>query len=483
MIKKGDNKFNQYFTNNNIATFMSSLFTISHEQSEICILDPGAGEGNLTFSTVKFIVTNFSNVRKISIIAYEIDEQLSYKLKLRFKEMKQDIKELFEVKLDFKIVVKNYLYCSGDKINADIAIVNPPYGKISRSSNISINLQASGHSNINYYSSFIEIAMSHLKEGGQLVSIIPRSFMNGIYFKNFRKNIFQRNSIVRIHVFESRYLFDKVIQENVILKLNKERQKNNVYIDVSYSTDDSFDDMAIVSSLRSDLVDEENNYLMKVSSNEVELEIRKIIERNGISLKDLGELKVSTGPVVDFREEPDSISKKRDKEAVPYIFQDHIRENENIVVWPLEYPKKGNYLKVTEKNCSRLRKAGNYVVVRRFSPKESRHRVNAVVVPNNLSFEYYAFDNKINYFHINKEGLPENMALGLSLYLNSSLVEIFIKQISGSTQLNKSDLALLKYPELQQMEEMGALWKSGAYEYNQLNINKVVASAILHWEK
>ncbi|HAO6472171.1 TPA: hypothetical protein IQC40_002845, partial [Listeria monocytogenes] len=109
MIKKGDNKFNQYFTNNNIATFMSSLFTISHEQSEICILDPGAGEGNLTFSTVKFIVTNFSNVRKISIIAYEIDEQLSYKLKLRFKEMKQDIKELFEVKLDFKIVVKNYL--------------------------------------------------------------------------------------------------------------------------------------------------------------------------------------------------------------------------------------------------------------------------------------------------------------------------------------------------------------------------------------
>lgn len=483
MTKKVDNKFNQYFTNSNIATFMSSLFTISHEQSEICILDPGAGEGNLSISTIKFIVRNFPNIKKIRIVAYEIDNELSDKLERRFQEMKHDIKESFEVKLDFEIVVKNYLYCSKDKVDADIVIVNPPYGKIIQSSNISIHLQTMGYSNINYYSSFIEIAMAHLKKGGQLVSIIPRSFMNGTYFKKFRENIFQRNSINRIHIFESRYLFDKVVQENVILKLNKEKQRNDVLIDISCSTDDSFDDIELVSSLRCDLVDEENNYLMKVSSNEVELKIRKIIERNGVSLTSLGELKVSTGPVVDFREESDSIAKKRDKQAVPYIFQDHIRENENMIVWPLKHPKKGNYLKITEKNHSRLRKAGNYVVVRRFSPKESRHRVNAVVVPDNLSFEYYAFDNKINYFHINKEGLPENIAIGLSLYLNSSLVEIFIKQISGSTQLNRSDLVLLKYPELQQMEEMGKSWKKGAYEYNQLNINKVVASAILSWEK
>ncbi len=67
--------------------------------------------------------------------------------------------------------------------------------------------------------------------------------------------------------------------------------------------------------------------------------------------------------------------------------------------------------------------------------------------------QYIAFDNKLNYFHIEKGGLNENLALGLNLYLNSSMVEIYISQITGSTQINSSDLELLKYPSIQNLKQ------------------------------
>ena len=128
-----------------------------------------------------------------------------------------------------------------------------------------------------------------------------------------------------------------------------------------------------------------------------------------------------------------------------------------------------------------MRPLGNYVIVKRFSPKEAKHRVHAAVVPEDIKHDYVAFDNKLNYFHSNKTGLDKNLAMGLSLYLNSSLVEIYLSQITGSTQINSSDLEFLKYPSKEELREIGEQWINLRFGYSQLNINKVVSSSLKSW--
>lgn len=85
-----------------------------------------------------------------------------------------------------------------------------------------------GIETVNLYSGFMALALDLLKEGGELVAIIPRSFCNGPYYKAFREKILKDSSIQRIHVFDSRtdaFSDDGVLQENIIIHLIKGKNK------------------------------------------------------------------------------------------------------------------------------------------------------------------------------------------------------------------------------------------------------------------
>lgn len=93
------------------------------------------------------------------------------------------------------------------------------------------------------------------------------------------------------------------------------------------------------------------------------------------------------------------------------------------------------------------------------SSKEERKRIVAAVYDSALIGKVnIAFDNKVNYYHIKNEGLiNRNLAKGLSLYLNSSLVDFYFRTFSGNTQVNVSDLKSLKYPAVEDLEILGKL--------------------------
>lgn len=75
------------------------------------------------------------------------------------------------------------------------------------------------------------------------MAIIPRSFCNGPYYRPFREFLLARARIRHIHLFDSRdqaFRDDAVLQENVILRL--ERDGDPGPVTVSTSTDDRFAD-------------------------------------------------------------------------------------------------------------------------------------------------------------------------------------------------------------------------------------------------
>ena len=66
-------------------------------------------------------------------------------------------------------------------------------------------------------------------------------------------------------------------------------------------------------------------------------------------------------------------------------------------------------------------------------------------------------ENHVNVFHENKQGLPEPLARGLALFLNTTAVDQQFRQFNGHTQVNAADLKLMKYPSRNALIQLG-LW-------------------------
>jgi len=101
--------------------------------------------------------------------------------------------------------------------------------------------------------------------------------------------------------------------------------------------------------------------------------------------------------------------------------------------------------------------SGNYCVIRRFSSKEERRRIVACVVnPSEFgSSQVIGFENHLNVFHEGRRGMSEQLAKGLALYLNTTMVDEYFRQFSGHTQVNATDLKLMKYPSREKLTALG----------------------------
>ena len=110
-------------------------------------------------------------------------------------------------------------------IEFDLIISNPPYSKISPKNRSRETAQI-------LYSRFMEVSMGLLSPNGQMVYIVPRSFTNGVYFKNFRKALFAELSITNIHLFQSRkdIFVQDVLQETMIIALTKQKSRKAIVV-------------------------------------------------------------------------------------------------------------------------------------------------------------------------------------------------------------------------------------------------------------
>jgi hypothetical protein len=65
------------------------------------------------------------------------------------------------------------------------------------------------------------------------------------------------------------------------------------------------------------------------------------------------------------------------------------------------------------------------------------------------------FENHLNVFHEDKHGLPEDLAFGLAVFLNTTAVDDNFRRFNGHTQVNATDLRLMKYPDRQRLLALG----------------------------
>ena len=467
----------QVMTPEAVACFMASLFTF--ERGSVArVLDSGAGMGALSEALVREWIEKTSMASPLFLTAYEVDPGMLSRLKPCLERRRRAVRQqggnlnVTVLPHDFIQAVANPFEFGNPGVFTH-AILNPPYKKISGDSMHRKWLRDAGVETVNLYSGFVALALQLLAPGGQLVAIVPRSFCNGPYYRSFRKGLLRNAALEQVHLFESRkeaFKADGVLQENVIIKLVRGARQGPVII--STSRDGSFADYQARAVRFEDVVapDDAEKFIRipwdeKKSGNPVPFHH---------TLGELG-LRVSTGPVVDFRLK-EFLSDETGSGMAPLLYPCHFADGE--LRWPAKLSKKKSAIRDSPETHRWLYPAGCYVLTRRLSSKEEPRRIVAHMITRSSlpGYEWIGFENHLNVFHMQKKGLEEVVARGLCVYLNSSWADQYFRDFNGHTQVNATDLKALPYPSAWQLEQLGT-WAAQTPRLSQQQIDLLVERA------
>jgi adenine-specific DNA-methyltransferase len=454
----------QFMTPESVATFMAGLF--SERMGAIRLLDAGAGVGSLTAAFL-----NRWGSDEVCATLYEIDATLSSYL----RETLRGYSGRFEATVIDRDFIRDAVYrITMGSMGASFthAILNPPYKKINSDSQHRALLRAVRLETVNLYTAFVGLAIELMAPGGEIVAIIPRSFCNGLYYKPFREWMLARASVDHIHLFHSRtsaFNDDEVLQENVIIKLVRGKEQGSVTI--TTASDTGFSDLEAHDYPFGEIVhdgDEQRFIHVPVAPSHSGQDGVPLAQR---SLEEIG-LEVSTGPIVDFRLKA-YLRENPEEGAVPLLYPTHFVNGQ--LDWPRQSKKPNGVMDYPETR-KWLYPMGFYTIVRRFSSKEERRRIVAHVVdPSAFSAAMIGFENHLNVFHCGKRGIDGDVAHGLAVFLNSTAVDDYFRRFSGHTQVNATDLRLLRYPALRDLEELGR-WARAQGGLSQESIDQKVAA-------
>lgn len=459
----------QFLTPIQIACYMASLFEKNCEN--VKILDPGAGVGALYGALVAELCLRDNPPKSIEVDAYENDKTLIPHLNNSMVHCDEICKSI-GINFNYRIICDDFITAGIEELNDNLfrsagkkythAILNPPYKKINSKSTIRKRLDNAGFGISNMYAAFVWLSVKMLEDGGEIVAITPRSFCNGPYFTKFRKAIIDILNFRHIHVFNSRkeaFSDDSVLQESVIFYgVRGEKQQN--YICISTSNNADFNRAAKRNIPYNYVVlPGDTDSFIHLIDNDEGLSVMNQMANFRTNLCELG-LNVSTGPVVEYRARQ-YILNNPESGIAPLIHSCNFYNG--LVCWPSSDSNKSNAILLSNETKDFLIRSGYYVLTKRISSKEEHRRVVAVLYdPNDCNMNQYplvGIENHLNYFHSMGAGMQEDLAKGLSIYLNSTIVDQYFRLFNGHTQVNATDLRKIGYPLRNQLLRLGQLVK------------------------
>lgn len=448
----------QFFTGSVVSDYMASL--VAKPKSKIIrILDAGAGTGILTASTALYCLS--MGCKTVHAVLYELDSEAVASL----NQTLNIVQCLFCEQLGtftYEICCEDFVIARPDKEKTvqpfDISVINPPYFKYSAKNSPYAKAVADlYHGDPNIYASFIAVVMACMKAGGQMVTITPRSFTNGLYFKGFREYLLTESALSLIHIFKHRdKVFNNdnsaVLQENIICYFVKGNTADTITVrssncDVNINNADEKQYPAHL------IIDSSNDQrIIRIPESAYAAGILKQAETFKTTFEGAGYF-ISTGRVVEHRTRQYITEDTSAENTVP-LYRPHN-------VTPLTATWIGNHkkdvaFKLNQDHDKHTVKNNTYVLLKRFSSKDEKRRLVASVhLANMHCCKSIAFGNKINYIGVLGSELSTIEAFGLATVLNSSFMDKYFRCISGNTQVNATETRVMKFPDRDQIKEIG----------------------------
>lgn len=481
----------QFFTPYEIAKFMAS-FSRLNAKSNLKILDPGCGVGILSTAVIEHFVFKNLNLKSLNLVAFETDINIINLTENCFDYLRSWLNER-NIELKFFICKNDFILHNSNVLNNvesdeiyDIVISNPPYFKLSKGDDRVIAAKSVIYGQSNIYTIFLLIAAKLLSSDGQLIFIIPRSFCSGGYFRLFREIFFSTVEISWIHLFSSRnnaFRKDNVLQENVIMVARKKSYAeinqlklfaNDSEICLSFSN--GIEDLSISKTVKYRFKDLVNLYshqkILHIPVSRLDEEVIKIFKTWTGSLKNY-KLKVSTGPIVDFRC-INEITLKPNEKSLPLFCLHNVSQMK--LNWPKEKISKGKIKGQYILETSRVVKNMNYVLLRRFSTKEENKRLVACpYIAKNYMFDKIGIENHLNYIYGVGHELSEFEVYGLSALLSSRLFDIYFRTFNGNINVSATELNEFPLPDYQLIKFLGEKVLQTINENRELKLDSLIS--------
>ncbi len=461
-----------YLTPVDVAEFMAAQ--VHGGKSEMRILDPAAGSGTLLCAVVERLASAGNRLQNAELTAYETDPDLHEPLAAVIDNLKRwasrrRIRVIATVeKNDFVLThahllgTTRHLFDSLTSSAFDVVIANPPYFKIPKCDPRAQAATSVVHGQPNIYALFMAAGAALLRERGEFLFIVPRSFASGPYFRLFRETFFARMRPTRIHVFGSRreaFGRDEVLQENIIFKAVRDDgwqsrdSRFKVYVSSSAGRAGLHTPAGRVLPLEQALSKSSADKVLRLPTlKEGEAAVSLVNSWTG-SLHQYG-MNISTGPVVPFR--ATQFLHKTDVpigSRVPLIWMNHVHAM--LISFP-NGTRKPQYIGREAAKKSLLLPNRNYVLLRRFSAKEEvRRLVAAPWLKSLVCCSLLGIENHLNYIYRTGGELAEEEAFGLAALFNAKILDTYFRVSSGNTQVSATELRAMPLPPLDKIRLLG----------------------------
>lgn len=448
----------QFFTGSIVSDYMASLVN-KPKCKTVRILDAGAGTGILTASTALRCLD--LGCKTVHAVLYELDSEALPNLEQTLKIVQNTFSQQRGI-FTFEIRCEDFVLTRPDKDESiqafDVSVINPPYFKYSVKNSPYAKAAADlYHGDPNIYASFMAVVMASMKNSGQVVTITPRSFTNGLYFKGFRSYLLTQSALELIHIFKHRGKVFKnddsaVLQENIICHFVKGSAKEAVI--VRSSDCDAKINHADQEQYPLELIIDQSNdqRIIRIPESAYEASILRQAETLPTTFEGSGYF-ISTGRVIEHRTRKYITEKTGVPNSVP-LYRPH-NVTPLTVTWTGDHKKEVSFM-LNKGHEKHTMKNGTFVLLKRFSSKDERHRlVSGVHLASAHDCEVIGFGNKTNYIGLSGGKLATAEAYGLAAIFNSSFMDKYFRCISGNTQVNATEIRVMKFPTREQVKEIG----------------------------
>jgi adenine-specific DNA-methyltransferase len=467
-----------YLTPVPVAGFLAQQVPL--DRRSIRILDPAAGLGALACAAVEEVVAKSKKTKRIDLVVYEIDRAMADPLRSVLAYLTEWCRSISQIALRVEIHIADFLAARSDALSVlgnaasrlgchqefDVVISNPPYFKLSKRDPRALDASVIVHGQPNIYALFMAAGAVLLKPNGYFIFIVPRSFASGAYFRKFRSVFFDIVRPRMLHVFGSRrdaFCRDAVLQENVVIAGVRDDywaagdSHEGLLLSHSHGVDDLVRSGHRTIPLTVGLALENTDRILRLPLTEEEHRALELVTSWRENLERLG-LKVSTGPVIPFRA-ASRLAKQGDVSSThcPLLWMAHV--SPLLIRWPIRRHKPEYIQRDAPKSL--LVANRNYVLLRRFSPKEDPRRlVAAPFLARDFDASEIGLENHLNYVHCPEGPLGEDEAWGLAALFNSRLLDTYFRVISGNTQVSATELRSMPLPSMSLIIELGRQMKS-----------------------
>jgi len=338
----------------------------------------------------------------------------------------------------------------------DLVIGNPPYGRITLSSERRDKFSSSLFGHANLYGLFTDLAVRLSRSGGHIAYVTPTSFLGGQYFKALRQMLVKHAPPVSISFIEHREgVFDDVLQETMLSVYQKSNHTQPVSVE-SLSTDETGSSVTVHNLGRVAVNTDDAPWLLPRHSEHQKMFGR--LSLMGARLRDIG-YAISTGQLVWNRHKAQLRDTKNSPQTYPLIWAESVSldgfnfsaERRNHVPYIEVYEKQSHLL--TGETC---------ILVQRTTAKEQSRRLIAGVLPKSFIAKHGAVvvENHLNMIYA--VGESEITPATIAVLLNSRAVDTVFRCISGSVAVSAYELNALPIPDRSELKSLNRLVSSNA---------------------